>query len=182
MRWRRKNEHMIRRFRFWNNLFREDIESVQTEYCAIGYFDGMETSIIEEPLSMIHRYEIVDEAYAERMGGFNCVDLIGIREGSDEKFWKKGGFPYFFITSLRLTDKNINIDALMGEMERKVNDKGVQIACYKTFDVSDLLLCLRTSSIQQGFTTIKEYHKILERCDALYISVFCKHFFFFFSD
>lgn len=161
---------MIRRFRFWNNLFREDIESVQTEYCAIGYFDGMETSIIEEPISMIHRYEIVDEAYAERMGGFNCVDLIGIREGSDEEFWKKGGFPYIFITSLRLTDKNIDIDALMGEMERKVNDKGVQIACYKTFDVSDLLLCLRTKSIQQGFSIIRQYHQILEKSGALYIS------------
>lgn len=171
MRWRRKNEHMIRRFRFWNNLFREDIESVQTEYCAIGYFDGMETSIIEEPLSMIHRYESVDEVYAERMGGFNCVDLIGIRQGSDEEFWKKGAFPYIFITSLRLTDKNINIDEMISGLESRVKEKDDRIVLgYKSFDVSDLLLCLRTSSIQQGFMTIKEYHQILEKSGALYIS------------
>ena len=166
-----KERTMIRRFRFWNNLFREDIESVQTEYCAIGYFDGMETSIIEEPLSMIHRYESVDEAYAERMGGFNCVDLIGIRQEPDEEFWKKGAFPYIFITSLRLTDKNVNIDEMISELESRVKEKDDRIVLgYKSFDVSDLLLCLRTSSIQQGFMTIKEYHKILEKCGALYIS------------
>lgn len=143
---------MIRKLQFKTNLLGEKIETLSSEYSVLGYYDGLTIEKFPDCFS--------DNCLSSEQGGkelYNSLDIIGMRQETDEEFWKKGGKPYIFITCLRLKRASREIKLLMEELERSYDST----VCYLTVDSSDLVICLRSRSYLSGYRTVVQYDKVV---------------------
>lgn len=144
---------MIRKLQFQTNVLGENIDMVPTEYSVLGYYDGLAIEAVPEGAS----YERLGFGRGKKEL-YNSLDIIGLRQESDEAFWRKGREPYIFITCLRFKKKAPKIKEIIGKIESKYKTA----VCYLTVDSSDLVVCLRSRSYLEGYRCVAQYYKLIE--------------------
>lgn len=153
---------MIKIFQFKNSFLSEENKRVQAQYSSVGYFDGLDiktesdkagSSILSSPAKI----QFLDGFYES----CDYFSIVGIRkdEIKDTNFWNEKQNPFLFVTCLRLKKRSNELEALVDEIEEAYN-----AICYYTFDSSDLIICLKTSSYIEGYHIIeKEYVDLAEK-------------------
>lgn len=157
---------MIRLFQFKNTFLSESSEVLKAEYCVIGYFDGLEMKTDQE-MSPSEKSRLLsdpmqssftkDEAY-ELCDYFN---IVGLRNTADADFWENNSKPYVFISCIRLKKKTTKLEEIINRLENSY-----EAMCYTTLDSSDLIICLRTASYDEGYRILEKYHVIVNVCDS----------------
>lgn len=156
---------MIRVFQFKNNFLSENPGMLKAEYSVIGYFDGLDmktdagmegmekSRILSDPF----QYEFIKNDPYEMCDYFN---IAGLREQSDEDFWKSSEEPLVFISCIRFKRKSEKLKELIEMIEETYH-----AVCFTTLDSSDLVICLKTTSHEKGYRAIEEYRRIISECD-----------------
>ncbi len=157
---------MIRVFQFKNNFLSENPKMLKAEYSVIGYFDGLDmktdadmkgaerSCILSDPF----QYEFIKNDPYEMCDYFN---IAGLREQSDEDFWKSSEEPLVFISCIRFRRKSEKLKKLIEMIE-----KTYHAVCFTTLDSSDLVICLKTTSHEKGYRAIEEYRRIISEHDS----------------
>lgn len=157
---------MIRVFQFKNTFLCENIDKIDAEYSAFGYFDGMESEKITDN-DLSKNIKKLSDPWGMNSNGsmpYEMCDyfcITGICKDDDDEFWKKGQEPYIFISCIRLLRQSDMISQIISEIELKYRAK-----CYVTLDATDIVICLRSSSYSEGYWAIEDYRRIVKKYDS----------------
>lgn len=162
---------MIRLFQFKNNFIGAESKQVEATYSALGYFDGLDLGDVkengdlerEELLSDPFRFLIRDKkALLEECDYFN---VAGIAEDEGD-FWETEELPFIFISFIRMNKRSQNIKRIIEGIEENIRVEGEKKGkCYRTYDNSDLIICLRTKKYSLGYHYIENYRNLIQGMD-----------------
>lgn len=160
---------MIRLFQFKNNFIGEEIEQIEAEYSAFGYFDGLVLGLAEEEnkaeaLLSDPFYFLVDNknALLEECDYFNVAGICQ----DDKSFWEANDLPFIFITFVRMKKRSRNMEKIISEISGKAGEGDQKkTQCYRTYDSSDLIICMRTKRYSSGYCFIESYRDIVQSVD-----------------
>ena len=157
---------MMRLFQFKNTFLSENSEMLAAEYSVIGYFDGLDMKtdsdmnpqeknrLLSDPLQNV----LLKNESFEMCDYFN---IVGMRQESDQNFWNITDKSYIFISCIRLKKKAKKIKEIIAAIENKY-----VAVCYTTLDSSDLVICSKSSSYEEGYRAVEKYHSIVTHYES----------------
>ncbi|MCD7717137.1 MAG: hypothetical protein LUI39_11915 [Lachnospiraceae bacterium] len=153
--------NMVRLFNFKNNFLSDIPQPVSADYSVFGYYDGLSMKTYEKEKEILEIFndslvsELTKKEPPEKCDYYSIVGFC--QEASDEDFWKKGGKPYIFISCLRILKKIGDLNPFMEKLNAEHD-----AVFYTTVDSSDLVVCIRTSTYEEGYRTIESYPKMMK--------------------
>ena len=147
---------MVRIFVFKNTYICENMEKINADYSAFGYFDGLSMEVYQDnkfPIS-------VSDFGSNEQCDHYCIAAFRKDSKTDADFWKAGNEPYIFISFLRLSKASNKLSKIVDEIENNNN-----AVCYHTLDNSDLLVCIRRKRYSEGYFDINSYYDAIQKID-----------------
>lgn len=132
---------IMRVFQFKNSVMNMNCYPANGEYCVIGYFDALDT-FTDNDLTSKERIELLSDPNISKLSVMEEIcdyyTVIGLTDSEDSSFWEDASQPLIFVSCIRgkapLTDIVLDNNTVT----------------YTTLDSSDLVICHKCSSYQQG--------------------------------
>lgn len=177
---------MLRLIQLRSNFISESPQPIlEAEYCAFGYFDGIETKRLKKCNDW---NEVLKEYMTEQSkslrGVYSVFDLLCIYwddsmyqkqqsrdnktgEDKDLQFWANKN-PYLFISMIRFQKRFKDVLSQIKKIEDKIAEKysNVECICYFTLDSNDFILCLKCQRYSEGAGCISELYELIHSIEG----------------
>ena len=150
---------IVRLFSFKNTFLSDNPEPVDARYNIIGYFDGMDVSMMQlDADNLQNQIRYIGDPFGTKLiesslknspeMNYDLYHIIGFHTETDNYFWSSS-CPFTLITSLKFRVPPSDLLQSIREAEKDTN-----VLIYTTLDSSDVLICIHCSYIHQAYSKL----------------------------
>lgn len=162
---------IVRVIEFLNSFYRdvqfENEIFTNTQYCTLGYFDGMRTESLGSffPVQDKEAETIRDKLYAyivKNLDGQNSernVICFIDDEDKDKKFWNEKERALLFVSLIRLKNSSRESFEELRNNINKINKEEENRIIYYSTDHCEIVVINKISSYRNGIECIKQLHE-----------------------
>lgn len=177
---------MIRLIQLRSNFISELPQPIlEAEYCAFGYFDGIQTKRLKkcETWNEVLKEYLTEQRKSLR-GEYSIFDLLCIYwdnplhqkqqnynnkivDDKDSLFWENKR-PYLFISMIRFQKRFKDVLSQIKKIEDKIKEKyqDIECICYYTLDSNDFILCLKCKRYFDGAGCVSMLYELIHSIEG----------------